>query len=76
MCQRENETVKFQIEQLLNYAVKTIKNRKRTKQVLASVKVPALLCREFRTSRYSKMEADQHPEFVSLLREQIQILKC
>ena len=54
MCQRENETVKFQIEQLLNYAVKTIKNRKRTKQVLASVKVPVLLCGEFKCSGYSK----------------------
>ena len=30
------------------------KQRRKTKQVLASVKVPALLCREFRTSGYSK----------------------
>ena len=67
-----NETVKLQIEQLLNHAVKTIKGKeeRRNRHLLA---LKYLLCYAATSGLQDilKMEMAQEEEFASLLRMQI-----
>ena len=67
-----NETVKLQIEQLLNHAVKTIKGKEeRRNRYLLPLKYLFCYAKNSGLQDILKVEADEEEEFNSLLRIQI-----
>ncbi len=67
-----NETIKLQIEQLLNYIVETVKNKEeRRNRYLLLLKYLFCYVENSNVQDILKMEADQEKEFDSLLRKQM-----